>query len=348
MTDPGGAAHGVGHGVCHDVCHGRPRPGHDGSVPDPLVEHAAAWDRAVATTPGIDPFCSSTDWSFAAAAAFPQWGPPTVTGVGAALVGTRPLRHDDGLLVRYGLDPLWGFATPVVGPAADAGRAVAEHLADLRWDACVLTGQDRDLPLTRAVVAALADRFDLGMGPEEHRMRADLAPGFDAWLARRTPRFRQRLRRLEREAESHGLRLEALDPHGPPEAVLARCCAVEERSWKGAQGSGLTDPVLATFYRAALGRLGPGGRIRALVAVLHGEDVGFVLGGVRGGTYRGFQLAYDAAHEQLGLGHLLQAAQLRALDAEGGIATYDLGMRMPYKERWADRVDTTFALVVRR
>jgi CelD/BcsL family acetyltransferase involved in cellulose biosynthesis len=40
-------------------------------------------------------------------------------------------------------------------------------------------------------------------------------------------------------------------------------------------------------------------------------------------------------------------AQIRRL-ADEAIVTYDLGMDMEYKRRWADRSDDTFAVVVRR
>ena len=47
----------------------------------------------------------------------------------------------------------------------------------------------------------------------------------------------------------------------------------------------------------------------------------------------------------LGLGHLLQIEQIRAPAGEG-IPTYDLGMDMEYKRRWADRVDETISVIV--
>ena len=50
-----------------------------------------------------------------------------------------------------------------------------------------------------------------------------------------------------------------------------------------------------------------------LVARLDDRDVGFILGGIRGATYRGLQLSHDTGAAHLALGHLLQLHQLRLL-----------------------------------
>lgn len=94
-------------------------------------------------------------------------------------------------------------------------------------------------------------------------------------------------------------------------------------------------------------RLAARDHLRVLIATAAGEDIGFILGGVRGDTYRGLQLSYHRAHATAGIGHLLQMAQIRQLDAEA-VTLYDLGMDMPYKQRWTDRIDTTFAVIVSR
>ncbi|MEM6916275.1 MAG: GNAT family N-acetyltransferase, partial [Verrucomicrobiota bacterium] len=62
----------------------------------------------------------------------------------------------------------------------------------------------------------------------------------------------------------------------------------------------------------------------------------YIFGGIRGETYRGFQMGFDEAERKAGLGVLLQHENLKAR-AEEGITTYDLGMYAEYKERWADR-----------
>jgi CelD/BcsL family acetyltransferase involved in cellulose biosynthesis len=305
---------------------------------------AASWDAAVDATHGADPFCTSSAWSFAAGASFPTAEPPTLVEEDGAWYGSRLARGEAAVLL--GLDPVWGFATPAVGPPKAAARIVARRLEHADWDVAVLTGQARGMPLTEALVAALVDRFSLHLGPEESRARADLGDGLSAWWASRSARFRQRLGQVERRAAEAGV--EIVDASGlDVDELMRRVLAVEERSWKGEQGTGLSEPELAAFYRRMLTRLQPAGQVRALLARVDDADVGYIVGGVRGSTYRGFQLSQAMAAAHLSIGHLLQLEQVRGA-ADEGLATYDLGMAMPYKDRWADRLDTTFALIVRR
>lgn len=177
------------------------------------------------------------------------------------------------------------------------------------------------------------------------RRVADLRDGSQEWLARRGPHFRRNLRRAARRAADQGLEVELV--RGGP-ALVDRAVAVDRRSWKGATGSGLAEPAMARFYRALATRLGPAG-LRAGFARLDGADVGYILGAVRGDTYRGFQLGHDRAADHLSVGNLLQWHQIIAL-ADEGVARYDLGMDMPYKLAWADDALalTTRALVVLR
>jgi CelD/BcsL family acetyltransferase involved in cellulose biosynthesis len=106
---------------------------------------------------------------------------------------------------------------------------------------------------------------------------------------------------------------------------------------------------MARFYRALAVRFGPVGGLRGGFARLGGVDVGYILGAVRGDTYRGLQLAHDQAVAPLSVGNLLQWHQLVAV-ADEGVARYDLGMDMPYKVAWADErlALTTRTLVVVR
>lgn len=308
-----------------------------------LTETEAAWDRAVDLTPGADEFCASSLWSFAAAESFPDAGQPHILSDGVAFCGMRETTTADGVAVLVGLDPIWGFATPCVGPADAAGRVLAEVMARFPTPVTIIGGQDETSPLTAAIARRLDHSHRLMKGPEETRLRADLSDGVEAWFARRSGRFRQRIRSLERRATARGLHIVDLSAHNP-DSVIDRILAVEAASWKGEAGTGLASADLAGFYRAMAWRLARRDALRASVAVLDGSDVGFILGGVRGSTYRGLQLSYVSAEATSGVGHLLQIHQVRAAIDEG-LTTYDLGMDMDYKRRWADSEHTTFSII---
>ena len=67
---------------------------------------------------------------------------------------------------------------------------------------------------------------------------------------------------------------------------------------------GIARRTVADFYRRLLWRLAPCDQLRLMVAVLDGRDIGYVVGGIRGSTYRGLQMAYDRDHAHIGVGHL--------------------------------------------
>jgi hypothetical protein len=311
---------------------------------DQLDRIARAWDDAVDRTPDADEFCASSIWSFAAAASFPEHEPPVVVGDGRSFAGMRRATGEEGTRLLLGLDPVWGFATPMVGHPVQAARLLDARLRLDDHDVAVVTGQRHEGIGLQCLVQVLGDRHRLLQGPAELRLRADLSGGLEPWLARRSSRFRQRLRHLRSHAEDTGVTVVDCSALAPDDA-LDRILDVEARSWKGEAGTGLASDSLAEFYRRMAWRLAAGDQLRLLFARQDDRDVGYVLGGVRGRTYRGLQLSYDRAFADHGIGHLLQLHQLEAL-AGTGTDVYDLGMDMPYKRRWTDHVDETFAVLV--
>jgi len=77
---------------------------------DRFEQNAEAFDRAVDMTPGIDSFCSGTDWIVPLRRA---WGADLEPWLRAGDMGRAAfLRHEDTL---FGMDVMWGFACPLVG-----------------------------------------------------------------------------------------------------------------------------------------------------------------------------------------------------------------------------------------
>ena len=314
---------------------------------DDLQAAAAEWDAQVEKSAGIDHWCSATDWVLPL---FETWGqPPAVVlrdrNLGWAAFGWVDLSDGRALV---GLDPVWGFAAPMVGPdAGSLAEAVAATLDDvMEWDAIFLSGLVRGGPMDRGVVAAFGRRHRLLAGADSPRCVADLADGADAWWGRRSERFRRNVRRARAAASTAGLSLVVVDDDCP-DAVMDRMGAVESTSWKGMEGSGIVEERMGSAYRRIARRLGAGGRMRACIAVLDGTDVGYVLGGVRGDTYRGLQISYAATLGHLSIGHLLQDHEVQRV-AKEGITRYDLGMDLEYKRRWADSTEVTRTLVAVR
>ena len=97
-----------------------------------LTAVAARFDALVDATSGIDRFCSATDWivplhrCFGSGRVVLETGDDTGDG-GAAAVALATLPGTGGRIL-CGLDPLWGYACPVVGPDAEAGAVLVERV----------------------------------------------------------------------------------------------------------------------------------------------------------------------------------------------------------------------------
>ncbi|MHC4668497.1 MAG: GNAT family N-acetyltransferase [Planctomycetota bacterium] len=303
---------------------------------------ADAFNAAVFETPEIDRFCSSTDWILPAREA---WGahldPCLLRGEHGWAALLRHV-HAGEIEVLTGFDTMWGFACPLIGAEP---RALVEEFAaqPLNWHVLLVAGIPPRAAMERHVREVFAPHCDLHEGPVLRRWVASLRGGLDAYLARRSPKLRENLRRATRRAREAGVTLET--GRGPD--LLRRVLSVEERSWKGPVHTGLLIEEMLRFYQPMAERLVADGRLRTIFARRDDLDIGYILGGVRDGVYRGFQFSFDRRHADLSLGALMQQAQIAASCAEG-IETYDLGIDMEYKRHWADEARDTVTLVVVR
>lgn len=310
---------------------------------------AATLDANAAVTPGVSTYCSAGDWSLAANAALAP-GRELLFGQHdqhSVLVALSQL--GDGRRLLQSAEADWGFASPALGPDPEqAARLLAATLnatAD-RWDLAVLSGLSPDVARRCQSLAGRGLRTAVRGGLRS--VSASLEGGYEGFLSRRSAGLRAGLRRDARRVRDAGIEIEVMPGALQTSEILARAAAVEQRSWKGEAGAGmLAAPAYQQFYERVLGRAAGQGRARAAFARRDGEDVAFVFGAVLGAVYRGFQLGYVEGFETYGLGNQLQAALIAALAAEG-LTVYDLGMAMPYKERWAERSQEHAVLVLAR
>jgi len=199
-----------------------------------------------------------------------------------------------------------------------------------------------------AMVRRLSQAFRIRGQQLTRRLRADLSEGPDDFLSRRSRGFRRTLRRAQRATATEGIRFEAAHLGDPsPDRLFARIMDVEARSWKGQAEVGIESGPMRAFYDLMLTRLHRAGNLRLLFAQRDGRDLAYVLGGITEGEYRGLQFSYDADEAHLSLGSLCQWTQIQQLCVEG-IVTYDLGMDMAYKHRWADHSFDTHTLWLTR
>jgi hypothetical protein len=327
-------------------------PSYDAPV-DPIDIAAVAddFDRDVAVTPAIDRFCSSSAWILAAASALmPPRAPFSFRGTSGYFAAMRGV-HPAGFPYIEPLELAWGLAAPLIGrDAATLATEVAVMLAARRdWQLAVIAGLTSDGPQRRALDRVLPPRWERRRGTPTVRHVASLDGGVDGFLSRRSRELRKSLRKSLRAAAGAGLTFESVraGTADDAEALYARIQAVESASWKARDGVGISAGPMRAFYHQMLPRLCVKGQQRTVFARAGDRDVGYILGAVFEGEYRGLQFSYDDDRAELGIGGLLQYHQIVELCAEG-VARYDLGTEMDYKRRWAEEVMETEMLVLVR
>ncbi len=139
-----------------------------------------------------------------------------------------------------------------------------------------------------------------------------------------------------RKAIKEGVEFERLSGNLDGINILNRVLSVEMRSWKqGAGESVFRHHDHYQFYRDLIRRTASKGLLRAVFARREGEDIAYVIGGILGCKYRGFQMGFDAYMRAMGAGNLVQFELIQDLCDED-VEYYDLGMDMNYKRRWAE------------
>ena len=307
-------------------------------------EQAEDFDRLVEQTPGLDGFCSSTDWGLPANAALmsdrSSWLWRSDSGYVAMMKG----KHPDGFTYVQPLEAMWLLGSPFAVAQEDQFLDDLSRLLrrEQDWDVMMLAGIDSEAPWVRRLLGRLAADFKVYQGPQTVRIGASLSGGVEGFLERRTRYFRRNLKRNIRRCGEQEIEFEKI-PLDSPEQVAAafeRVMAVENHSWKGLAGTGVNEGAMRDFYRLMLPRLARRGAARLIMASQEGEDVGFIFGGIRLDTYRGLQFSFKDDLRPIGLGNVLQYEALKVLVDEG-IEVYDLGSDIDYKRLWGRPYLTT-------
>lgn len=315
--------------------------------------HCDDFDALILKTPGIDRFCSSTTWVLPAHHAFSSEWDTWIEHYESGYVALTESWHESLGRFRQPMEASWCLASPfaTAQPRAlmrDFARSCRQQVD--QWNLLFLAGLVRHSPLYDALIESFGGDFFVGVGPPMARYQSDLAGGLDAWMGRRSSKFRANARRVQRGAQEAGISTLYLRDFGPQgqdwQRTYERILAVEARSWKGLEGTGIMDGPMCEFYRSMLPRLARRGALRVLFLQRDGEDVAFVFGGIMDRLYRGLQLSYDASFRELSLGNAAQLAILTHL-CEEGIQTYDLGSELEYKSKWAETRFETVSVVVR-
>ena len=300
-----------------------------------LAAIADDFDREVAATPAIDRFCSTSAWILAAASALmPPRIPFAFRGAAGYFAAMRGI-HPAGFPYVEPVELAWGLAAPLIGRDPDPLVAeVAAVLAGRRdWQLAIFSGLTASGPQRRALERELPRRWERRRGTPTVRHVASLEGGLDGFLGRRSRELRKTLRKGMRLAGDAGITFEQVTASRADAAALyARIQTIELTSWKSEEGVGISDGPMKLFYELMLPRLCELGQQRTVFARRADRDIGYILGAVFDGEYRGLQFSYNDDLAKLGIGGLLQLQQIATLCDEG-VGRYDLGTEMDYKKR---------------
>ncbi|MCB1076394.1 MAG: GNAT family N-acetyltransferase [Verrucomicrobiae bacterium] len=317
-----------------------------------------AFDRCVAVTPEISRFGSASAWNMAARDHLKDVERPPDDRTFIWRDGEGP---DDAIWLLFGrsawdywqpFESAWMFSCPLIG--RDPGRAVeclreaAGTLQGGTEPSGFIIGGVREGGMLQRALRRVGEAAAKGYRefPATNGVSIDLSRGVEAWLGRRSRKFRRSLQAAERRCREAGLSLECCDGATDP-GLLDRLLSIQVRTAKWETGTDIfQDDRYLEFYRSLFSDLQKRGALRLLIARRDGEDVAFIFGGVFAGEYRGLQMSYAGEVAGCGAGNWLQWENLRLREREG-VVQYDLGMEAPYKLRWADdRHELRFSFIV--
>ncbi len=289
-------------------------------------------------TPGIACYCSGPDWGRAAATTLHEESNTLIVTEDEHWVILAQHQHTELGLITHPLEAAWGFTCPMQG--ADNQRSVellhqALRSEQWKWNAACLSGLSDDM--ANIIVDKLETDHRVVVHPGIAFQRASLSGGIEGYLSRRSARFRKNITGAQDSVKAAGIEYAFIEPSlDNIQEVWQRICSVETSSWKWANGeSVLQNSSYFSFYQQLLTLACARNALHVGFAHLGPKDVAYIVGGVLGMEYRGFQMSFDNRLQSLGLGNAMQMAMIEHLSSRS-VCTYDLGMDIQYKSRWAD------------
>jgi hypothetical protein len=268
---------------------------------------------------------------------------------GSALFQETQLKSGDHALLP--LEAVWQLGSPV---AAIEPRDAIQSLFGLllrnheQWDFVLLSGMEPGSALKHAFREECERTFTRYRRLQDsERDIILLDDGVSEWMDRRSSGFRAKLRRADRKCAGQGIEYQRVTPSGASEGsqCFERLLAIEEKSWKADENTGLIGEPMRTFTREVLIDGAKRDELYVVIARDAGADVGFVYGAKFRDSYRGLQMTYAKTHQDFSLGNVLQFRMIEWM-VEVDCETFDLGSALPYKARWSDERRHTEAYLV--
>ncbi len=211
----------------------------------------------------------------------------------------------------------------------------------VRWDVFRLWNVLENDPLIAHFAGAVRHRPLASLMRDSHASYfLDLPDSYDEYLAARSSKFRNYLRRTERkvatEADVRILDLASVDE---VESGYEMLLEVERASWKHQHGTAISSAPHATgFFRDLCIGAAARGRLRLQVLNIGGRPVAYNLGYVHDSTYSYLKTSFAEDLKPLGIATFLRARLVRSL-IENGLKVMDYPAQPHEWERqWTETV----------
>ncbi len=182
---------------------------------------------------------------------------------------------------------------------------------------------------------AHAEQTHYGVG------RLTLRGEWSEFMAQASGNHRRYLRKAQRRADAAGkLSLHVIDspPREQLAALLERGFAVEDRSWKGREGTSVVrTPGMLAYFTQQAEQLAHWGQLRLVFLELNGEPIAFEYGYLAKGVYFTPKVGYDESFSSLCPSQLLRSQLFEHSFDEGDVQQVDFwGPESDATLRWSN------------
>jgi CelD/BcsL family acetyltransferase involved in cellulose biosynthesis len=225
---------------------------------------------------------------------------------------------------------------------AAAGPLFFAHLAaDKTWDMLRITDVPAGGNAWHLYRAAEAAGFPVGRWESQCSPYLELPSSYEKLLAGMNAHFRSNLRRHRRRLEAMGtITVERVTGGAQLQDCLEACFAIEQKSWKGLEGTAILQHVNTRGFYTQLAHAAASHNYLSLFLLkLNGQAVAFHYGFTYGGNYYMPKIGYDQACEAGSPGLVLLEEILKDCIGRGLKRCDFLGMDMPWKKDWTKQVN---------
>lgn len=222
-----------------------------------------------------------------------------------------------------------------------AGQCFFAYLAaDKTWDTIRITDVPAGGNARHVYRAAEAAGFPVGTWESQRSPYLELPSSYEKLLAGQNSHFRSNLRRHRRRLEAMGtVTVERITGGKDLQERLEECFAIEEKSWKGREGTAIRQDTQTHSFYSQLGHTAAAQDYLALFLLkLNGQSIAFHYGLTYGGIYYMPKVGYDQAFEAGSPGLVLLEEIIKDCIGRGLKRCDFLGMDMPWKAEWTRQV----------